>query len=136
MESKKKGLLIAPCGMNCSVCMAYLRERNKCPGSRGPDTGKAATRIRCKIKTCEVFQKGKAKFCFTCKNFPCTILKHLDLRYQTRYHMSMIENLEFIKKKGIKKFVENEKIRWASPECGGIMCVHTGYCNTCGRKRL
>jgi len=136
MESLKKVLLIAPCGMNCGICRAYLREKNKCPGCRGPDTGKAVTRIRCKIKTCEVFQKEKAKFCFTCKNFPCKNLKHLDLRYQTKYNMSMIENLEFIKTNGLKKFVENEKIRWTCPECGGIICVHNGCCSNCGKKRM
>src|SRR5665647_3291391 len=31
-------------------------------------------------------------------NFPCTIMKHPDLRYQTRYPVSMIENPEFMKK--------------------------------------
>jgi uncharacterized OB-fold protein len=50
--------------------------------------------------------------------------------------MSMTENLEFIKTNGLKKFVENEKIRWACPECGGIICVHKGYCNNCGRKKM
>lgn len=24
--------LIAPCGMNCGVCIAYLREKNRCQG--------------------------------------------------------------------------------------------------------
>ena len=27
-----KTRLIAPCGMNCAVCLGYLREKNKCPG--------------------------------------------------------------------------------------------------------
>jgi len=36
--------------------------------------------------------------------------------------MSEIENLEFIKAKGIKKFVENESERWFSRR--GIFCVH------------
>ena len=29
--------LIAPCGMNCSLCRAYGRERKPCPGCRGDD---------------------------------------------------------------------------------------------------
>jgi len=103
--------LIAPCGMNCGLCMAYLGDKNKCPGCRAEDTGKAVTVIRCKIKNCEVIQKGKVKFCFGCDNFPCKNLKHPDERYRTKYNMSMIENLENIKKSGVRKFIENEKVR-------------------------
>jgi hypothetical protein len=140
MEFVNKPSIIAPCGMNCGICMAYLRERNKCPGCRGPDINKPVTRVRCKIKNCEVFQKGPvkkgpAKFCFSCENFPCKNLEHLDRRYRTRYTMSMIENLELIKKSGIRKFFGNEKIKWTCPECGGIICVHTACCDNCGRKK-
>jgi hypothetical protein len=34
MSPVDENALIAPCGMNCGVCMAYLREKNKCPGCR------------------------------------------------------------------------------------------------------
>lgn len=126
--------LIATCGMNCGVCIAYLREKNKCPGCRIPDANKPITRIRCKIKNCKVFQKGKANFCFECQNFPCDNLKHLDKRYRTKYNMSMIENLKNIKLLGIDKFVKNENIRWTCSKCGGTICVHRGYCTDCGTK--
>jgi uncharacterized OB-fold protein len=49
--------------------------------------------------------------------------------------MSVLENLENIKKIGVREFVQNEKIRWTCPECGGIICVHNGYCSNCGEKR-
>ncbi len=39
MESQNNFSIIAPCGMNCSICMAYLRGKNKCPGCRGIDDG-------------------------------------------------------------------------------------------------
>ncbi|MCJ7761177.1 DUF3795 domain-containing protein [Candidatus Bathyarchaeota archaeon] len=70
--------LVAPCGMNCGICMVFLREKNTCPGCRGPDDGKAVTVLRCKMKTCETFQKGTAKFCLECEEFPYKNLKHLD----------------------------------------------------------
>jgi uncharacterized OB-fold protein len=44
----------------------------------------------------------------------------------------MIENLESIKQIGLNAFVENEKARWLCPKCGGIICVHRGYCLHCG----
>ena len=125
--------LIAACGMNCGICMAYLREKDKCPGCRVDDNKKPITRIRCKIKTCIVFQNEKVKYCFECGDFPCKNLKHLDNRYRTKYHMSMIENLINIKKAGIKKFIGDEKVKWTCPECGGTVCVHKGYCLNCGK---
>ncbi|MHC1754297.1 MAG: hypothetical protein AB9861_02500 [Methanosarcina sp.] len=48
--------------------------------------------------------------------------------------MSMVENLENIKKFGIEEFLRNEKIRWTCTECGGAICVHKGNCYSCGRK--
>ena len=134
MESSNKFSLVAPCGMNCGVCMAYLRKKNKCPGCRETDTDKPVTRVRCKIKNCTFFRKGKAKLCFGCGDFPCDNLKHLDKRYRTKYHMSMIENLENIKNFGLKKFLEDEKVRWTCSDCGGTICVHKGYCYDCGKE--
>jgi hypothetical protein len=36
--------------------------------------------------------------------------------------MSQIENLEFIRDSGIRKFLEEERKRWISEK--GILCVH------------
>jgi Protein of unknown function (DUF3795) len=123
--------LIAPCGMDCGICMAYLREKNNCPGCRIDDPKKPKTRTWCKIKKCAFFRTSKALFCFGCKDFPCDRLEHLDKRYRTKYGMSMIENLKNIEKSGIRKFLENEKKRWTCPECGGVVCVHKRSCNNC-----
>ncbi|MGD1044821.1 MAG: DUF3795 domain-containing protein [Bacteroidota bacterium] len=135
MESLNKFSLIAPCGMNCGICMAYLREKNKCPGCRRADTKKPITRIRCKIKTCTIFRTGKAKYCFECGDFPCDRVKQLDKRYRAKYSMSMIENLEYIRDYGIRKFLKNEDIRWTCRKCRGKICVHDGFCIECGGKK-
>ncbi len=134
MSSEDVNLLIAPCGINCGVCMAHLRERNKCPGCRAPSEQKPKTRVICKIKTCEFFKNTGAKFCYQCPSFPCANLKHLDTRYKTKYHMSEIKNLENIRKMGLAKFLSDEKARWTCPACGGTICVHTGRCVDCQRK--
>jgi hypothetical protein len=121
--------------MNCGICMAYLREKNKCPGCRLFNANRPITIAKCRIKNCATFQTGKSKYCFECDEFACANLKHLDKRYRTRYHMSMIENLENIRELGIRRFVRNEKVRWACTECGGTICVHRGYCYNCGKKQ-
>ncbi len=127
--------LVAPCGMNCSICVAYLREKNKCPGCRGSDANKPKTRVHCKIKTCPVMIEKGVSFCFECEEFPCKLLLYLDKRYRMKYHMSMIENLESIKNNGIESFLNNEKVRWLCSACGGTICVHEGLCHSCKKPK-
>jgi hypothetical protein len=103
--------LIAPCGMDCHLCMAYGRRRNPCPGCRGNESGKPKTRISCRIKTCGKLAKGGFSYCFACDTFPCASLTHLDQRYRARYGMSMIENLRQIRGSGIRRFIRNEQVK-------------------------
>ena len=126
--------LIAPCGMNCGICMAYLRDKDHCPGCNGPDDKKPSNScVKCIIKNCETIKK--ARFCFKCEKYPCTRLRNLDKRYRKKYGMSMLENLENIKNLGIRQFVKNERERWRCPECGGIINVHRWNCFDCGAER-
>jgi hypothetical protein len=124
--------LIAPCGMNCGICRAYLREKKKCPGCRGSNDSKLPSTVRCIIKNCDYLKENNLKFCFKCETYPCARLKALDKRYRTKYRMSMLENLGNIEEKGIREFVRNEIKRWACSECGAVICVHGGYCTGCG----
>ena len=123
--------LIAPCGMDCRLCMAYIRERKACPGCRGDNLNKAKTCAACKIKNCVELANGNYAYCFSCDHYPCEMIKHIDKRYRTNYGMSMIENLENIRQSGIEDFVEQEKNRWRCPECGGTLCVHYAQCPSC-----
>ena len=117
-----KSKLIAPCGMNCGVCMAYLRDKNTCPGCRIDDPDKAYSCIHCKIKNCPRLKKGGYKYCFECEVFPCAKIKHIDKRYRAKYEMSMINNLKYIRDRGIRKFVQREKKRWIKGD--KVYCVH------------
>ena len=74
---------------------------------------------------------NKISFCFECNDFPCERLKKLDKRYKEKYKMSMIENLKYIEKFGIDKFLKNERKNWNCPKCGEIICVHTKKCYSC-----
>lgn len=123
--------LIAPCGMNCGLCLAHLREKKKCGGCNDIDGDKPVYCSKCRIKNCETIQESKSKLCYECNKFPCARMKQLDKRYRTKYKMSMIENLEQIKSTGMDEFIKNEIIRWTCKNCGGIICVHRGYCLEC-----
>lgn len=137
MEEK----LIAPCGMNCGVCVSYLAMKNDlkkqgfnrkyCAGCL--PRGKNCTFMK---DHCDLLGKGLVRFCYECGDFPCTRLKALDKRYRNKYHMSMIENLEFIKAQGMKLFLEEEEAKWRCPECGDVICCHNGLCLHCNLDKL
>lgn len=123
--------LIAPCGMNCRLCRAYQREKSQCKGCRSEIGYKANSCSSCIIRNCPVIKSNKSGFCFECSKFPCLRLKQLDKRYQTKYYMSMIENLEYIKQYDIDEFLQNEEIKWTCKKCGNIVCVHKFICLVC-----
>ena len=137
MEEK----LIAPCGMNCGVCASYLAMKNDlkkkgfgkayCAGCL--PRGKNCTFMK---KQCALLGKGLVRFCYECAGFPCRRLKALDKRYRTFYHMSMIENLEYIQKNGIREFLEKEAAKSQCPECGEVICCHNGLCFNCELDKL
>ncbi len=125
--------LIAPCGINCGVCRAHLRQRNSCPGCRAADGCRPKTRVVCKIKTCETLANGKLEYCSSaCEQFPCAVLLHLDKRYRTKYGCSPVENVLNIQKLGMPKFLGNEAEKWTCPQCGGLLCMHHPLCPACG----
>ena len=133
--------LIAPCGMNCRVCSSYLASKfdlkNKgvrmsyCIGCRPREKNCAFLK-----KKCNLLLDKKVNYCHECKDFPCDRLKRIDRRYRTYFRMSMIENLEFLKKNGVQAFLEREKMKWRCPTCGGTICCHNGICFECGLEKL
>jgi hypothetical protein len=133
--------LIAPCGMNCGLCISYLAMKNDlnnrgfkrkyCVGCL--PRGKNCTFMG---HHCDLLEKGLVRFCYECENFPCRRLKALDKRYRTKYHMSMIENLEFIKEQGMERFLKKEETKWHCPDCNGVTCCHNGLCLSCNLEKL
>lgn len=126
--------LIAPCGINCGVCLGFLREKNRCLGCRSNSTQKPKHCFICSIKNCEYLKKTDSGFCFDCTIYPCKRIKQLDKRYRTRYHMSIIENMQEIKNYSLDYFVQTERLKWLCTNCGGTICVHRGCCLSCNNR--
>jgi hypothetical protein len=133
--------LIAPCGMNCALCAGYLALKNdlkskgimviSCPGCR-PRNKKCAFLK----KQCSKLSNGEVTFCFECNSFPCDRLRTIDKRYRSRYRMSMIENLNFIKENGMKKFLNSQEKTWKCQDCGELISCHNGLCFNCDLEKL
>jgi hypothetical protein len=128
--------MIAPCGMNCGSCIAYMRTKNKCPGCWSDDILKNNSCTHCIIKNCDLLAKTDSKFCIDCQKYPCRRLKQLDKRYRTRYKTSFIENLMIIKQNGINFFLDFETKRRKCSECGATLSVHRDHCLACSNSNL
>ena len=136
-----EAILIAPCGANCSVCSSYLAMKNGlkktgimtryCRGCGPRGKGCGFTRMGC-----ELLINQRVRFCFECEEFPCYRNKETDERYRNRFHVSLLENLYFIKENGVEKFLEKEEEKWKCPECGGVISCHNGICYSCGLEKL
>ena len=134
--------LIAPCGVNCAVCAAYLAGKYEvrcgniktsyCEGCRPRNKQCAFIKKRCPHGLLE----GKIEFCFKCRDFPCENLKKLDKRYRDNFRTSLIENLTFIRDEGIQPFLQSEEIKWRCLECGGVISCHNAVCYSCHPEKL
>jgi hypothetical protein len=133
--------MIAPCGMNCALCAAYQFKthdinrhgfhRKYCPGCI--PRGQGCLHMG---DVCEKLKNGTVRFCFECPDYPCKRLKALDKRYRTKYHMSMIENLETIRTDGLDAFLDRQEKSWACPTCGQAICCHYGLCLVCDLEKV
>ena len=129
--------LIAPCGMNCAICSRYLSyvnnlKRSQCTGCRAANKNCGAI-LKSKCIRIKNISKGNIAFCFECSQYPCKRLNHLDKRYRNNYGMSMINNLEFIKKYGITYFIEDQYTKYACSKCGNLISIHNKKCFKCDK---
>jgi len=137
-DSTMKPELVAPCGMNCNVCSAYLAYSRNLPKKRGKINHCSGCRPRGKEcsflkRRCGKIGKGGFEFCFECEEFPCDNLKKIDERYRKNYNTSFIRNLKEIKKVGVEGFLEGQRRLFECPKCKGTVSVHNGKCYDCDK---
>lgn len=127
--------MIAPCGMNCGLCIGHLRKSKPCGGCLGKkDVNKPEACRSCTVVSCEHLSMNETGFCYECQNFPCRKVKSLDKRYRAKYGMSMIGNLASIKANGMENFLKSEEKKWTCPKCGSGLSVHRNNCLICDFK--
>ena len=126
--------LIAPCGVNCGVCIGYLREKNKCCGCLDSGSNKPAHCLKCGKKFCDEHNKVEFTYCYECHKFPCVKIKNLSKRYVEKYQCNLIENGKFIQQYCIEEFLNQEKVKWKCKNCGEILSVHRSTCLNCGKE--
>ncbi len=127
--------MIAPCGLDCSICSRALLKEDPCPGCNGPDENKPEfCAKRCGIILCEKRKQNGYDFCDVCPDYPCEDVMEKENRYTSQYPLkeSPLENLRMIRALGMEAFLKIEKERFSCKKCGSPVSVHTGICSGCG----
>lgn len=122
--------MVAPCGMNCNLC-SWVQDPAKpgCPGCRPRGRGCVHKKGLCtKLARREIY------FCYLCGDFPCPSLSAIEARYTRTHHYSFIENLRFIRSRGLPAFLRRETKRYTCPSCGDLLTVHADKCPHCGER--
>ena len=108
----KKYPTLGCCGLDCGLCPRYYTEgRSRCPGCCGPgffDKHPSCGHITCCVK------KKNLEVCAECNDFPC---QKFDSWFGNEAYDSFVThkktepNLDFIRKHGVEKFIEQQKER-------------------------
>ncbi|NLT35132.1 MAG: DUF3795 domain-containing protein [Gaiellales bacterium] len=126
------GGLIAPCGVNCALCLSHQAGKDRCSGCNADAFAKPSRCVVCAIRKC---RQRSGHYCYECTSYPCERLQGLDGTYRTRYGISLLDNLECIRSRGVEALLALEKARWTCPGCGGLLCIHMKRCMSCGCPR-
>lgn len=129
--------MIAPCGLDCSICSQAQIEKNPCPGCNGPNKDKPEfCAKRCGIILCQQRKENGYMYCDECPDYPCEDVMEKETRYASRYPLreSPLENLRMIREMGMEAFLKQERQQWTCEKCGHPVSVHTGVCSGCKTK--
>ena len=130
MLVKIEAIMIAPCGVNCLACSAYLDRKKPCFGCRAPI--EQITRKSCRdcVKKECAFEKG-IQWCFECHSFPCSRIKSLNKRYKQNYGVDLVQN-GLNARQDMNAFLQAQQEQFTCNFCGGIIDQHHQRCSECG----
>lgn len=131
MPDKLDQNFIAPCGVNCLACSAYLSDKKPCPGCRSPMEEQLRKSCQSCVKKRCAFEQG-LHWCFKCGKFPCSRVKSLDKRYRENYNVDLIQN-GLDARADMEAFLKSQRERFLCKVCGGVIDQHHQICSDCGK---
>ncbi len=119
MENRTK--LIAPCGLDCSICGLYLSRNDEqlmddliskgipkevlpCDGCRAVEGGCPVIHGKC--ATFECANENRILFCSECNDFPCMKLAPAADKAEVLPHNTKLYNLCVIQRHGVEELIE------------------------------
>ncbi len=128
MLNKNRWNLVAPCGLYCGECTAFLD--GKCGGCRSNKGLSKEYRKYCKIYRCS--SSKNLKICLECKEFPCKLFDFFKAERleESSWFLDVWSNMKQIKEMGLTDFLR-KKENWLRKrkECGEKRGIK--YCEEC-----
>ena len=144
--------LVGICGIYCGTCPMYLVPRYhdlEFIDKNSREYGLPAEEIRCDgclsdqlFPPCRVCRHGfrqcarekNATWCFQCQDFPCSRLQSfLDIHVVDgiSHHAKLIEELQYMKERGIEDWLEKQDREGRCPKCGRVPYWFDRKCTNC-----
>lgn len=128
MQNQDRWDLVAPCGLYCGECTAFLNE--ECGGCRSDEGLSKNYKKYCKIYACS---SGKnLNVCLECRKFPCEFFDFFKAEKleESSWFLDIWSNMKQIKVVGLTKFLKG-KADWLRKrkECAEKRGIK--YCDKC-----
>jgi hypothetical protein len=127
-NKKQKWNLVAPCGLYCGECTAFLN--GKCKGCRSNRGLSREYRKYCKIYGCA--EKKNVRICIECDKFPCKFFNFFaaEKLEESSWFLDIWANMKQIQEIGLANFLK-KKINWLKQrkKCANKRKVK--YCGEC-----
>jgi len=128
MSNRNKWKLVAPCGLYCGGCTAFLS--GECLGCRSDGGLSKEYRKYCKIYQCS--SNKNLKTCLECKDFPCKIFDFFKAEKleDSSWFLDVWGNMKQIEEIGLTNFLRKKR-NWLSrrKECAEKRGIK--YCDEC-----
>lgn len=128
MSNASKWKIVAPCGLYCGECTAFLNR--ECGGCRSNEGLSKEYRKYCKIFKCS--SSKNLRICLECKDFPCNFFDFFkaETLESSSWFLDIWCNMKQIKETGLTDFLKNKE-DWLRKrkECAEKRGIK--YCDEC-----
>ena len=128
MSKENRWNLVAPCGLYCGECTAFLNE--ECGGCRSNEGLGKEYRKYCRIYQCS--NSKNLKICLECKEFPCKTFDFFKAERleESSWFLDVWNNMKQIKEVGLTEFL-NKKQDWLRQRKECVKKRNIEYCDEC-----
>jgi hypothetical protein len=151
-DKRKKEELVGICGIYCGTCPKYLAPRDadrQYLEKVSQEAGISIGEVRCDgclsdkvFPSCRDCRHGfrrcagehKVTWCFQCREFPCSRLRSflpIHAVNGVSHHAGLIEELEYLKRHGVERWVEKQDQSGRCPNCGKALYWYARECPAC-----